>query len=118
MPGSTSVTFPRLMFPTIPPYLFSSKKNSAKDPSSTTATRISGPSALTASMFCMKALQFVVPAPEIRDIDVATCAPYLAGLKRVGSTRLSSIQGIAESESLLAHRLLRLGRAGVLHRRN
>src|SRR3954467_9326996 len=67
------------MFPTIPRSRLRSTKNSARDPSSTTATRISGPSALTTSMFCMKALQFVAPAPEHHDIDVVTLARYFAG---------------------------------------
>src|SRR6185436_12642467 len=67
------------MFPTIPRSRLRSTKNSAKAPSSTTATRISGPSALTTSMFCMKALQFVAPAPEQHDIDVVTLARYFAG---------------------------------------
>src|SRR3954463_1945274 len=67
------------MFPTIPRSRLRSTKNSASAPSSTTATRISGPSALTTSMFCMKALQFVAPAPDQHDIDVATSAPKFAG---------------------------------------
>src|ERR1041384_837446 len=67
------------MFPTIPRSRLRSTKNSASAPSSTTATRISGPSALTTSMFCMKALQFVAPAPEQHDIDVATWARKFAG---------------------------------------
>src|SRR5258706_6993371 len=67
------------MFPTIPRSRLRSTKNSASAPSSTTATRISGPSALTTSMFCMKALQFVAPAPEQRDIDVATRARKFMG---------------------------------------
>src|ERR1051325_5080208 len=67
------------MFPTIPRSRLRSTKNSAIRPSSTTATRISGPSALTTSMFCMKALQFVAPAPEQRDIDVATWARKFVG---------------------------------------
>src|SRR3954471_23062427 len=62
------------MFPTMPRSCLRSTKNSARRPSSITATRISGPSALTTSMFCMKALQFVAPAPDHHDIDVATLA--------------------------------------------
>src|SRR6185503_3343338 len=67
------------MFPTMPRSRLRSTKNSASAPSSTTATRISGPSALTTSMFCMKALQFVAPDPERHDIDVATWARKFAG---------------------------------------
>src|SRR5215471_2031252 len=62
------------MFPTMPRSRLRSTKNSARRLSSITATRISGPSALTTSMFCMKALQFVAPAPDHHDIDVATLA--------------------------------------------
>src|SRR3954452_19415063 len=94
------------MLPTMPRSCFRSTKNSARRPSSSTATRISGPSAFTTSMFCMKALQFVAPAPDHHDIDVATLARGCLGRGGVGSTRIPSIQDIAPLTVRLAHGLL------------
>src|SRR5436190_23695696 len=63
------------MYPTIPRSRLRSTNNSASAPSSTTATRISGPSALTTSkLFICETLQFVAPAPERRDMDVVPTA--------------------------------------------
>src|SRR5262249_28948645 len=81
--------------------------------SSTTATRISGPSAFTASMLFMKALQFVAPAPERRDMDVVAWAHHGSGSRALGSMQTDSIQGIARLGRSVAHALLRMHRVGV-----
>src|SRR5215203_6162402 len=100
------------MFPTIPLSRLRSTKNSARDPSSTTATRISGPSAFTASILFIRALQFVAPAPEHRDIRVALWARVRAGRGCLGTTQAYWIQGIAKGVGAVAHCLLLTGPRG------
>src|SRR6266850_8259087 len=95
------------MLPTIPRSRLRSTKNSERDPSSTTATRVSGPSAFTTRMFCMKALQLVAPAPERRDMNVLARARSGAGSTALGSTRPLGKQPIAACDRRLAHHLLR-----------
>src|SRR4051812_31019910 len=101
------------MFPTIPRSRLRSTKNSASAPSSTTATRISGPSALTTSMFCMKALQFVAPAPEQHDIDVVTLARYFAGRRDSVARELHQYKVLRLGPSGWPAACFELGRAGV-----
>jgi hypothetical protein len=55
----------------------------------------------------MKALQFVAPAPEHHDIDVAILARHIHGSSHSGSTGSPSIQGIAAGEDGLARCLLK-----------
>src|SRR5215510_8213786 len=106
------------MFPTIPRSRLRSTKNSASAPSSTTATRISWPSALTTSMFCMKALRFVAPAPDQHDFDVATWAPRFAGRGDSVARDPHQYKGLRHVRSNWPNACFDLGASVLPHRRN